>query len=338
MPRIALLAFFALGASAFAGPPPLAPEALSAAARYSAGRGGSALLVRQAGRTVLAAGQTGEAHKIYSGTKAFWILAALRAVQEGILQLEEKASETLPEWRADPRKSGITIAQLLNFTSGLDPQFQLHASTIPDRNRVALAAPLVANPGAAFIYGPASLQVFEELFRRKLATRGETPTRYLERKVLRPLGLGAQRYLSDGAGQPLLATGFRLTAEEWARLGQLVLDKGKPVVSASLLERCFRGTSANPAFGMAFWNNRTLAREADVEDLLDRKWPQQDWSGVGLSRVAPRDLVASIGSGYQRLYVIPSRELVIVRFGNFTRFPEGEFFRLLFSEGMVARR
>ena len=52
----------------------------------------------------------------------------------------------------------------------------------------------------------------------QVASSGETPINYLERKVLKPIGLGPQEYKRDRAGNPLLAAGFRLTAEQWSRM------------------------------------------------------------------------------------------------------------------------
>jgi CubicO group peptidase (beta-lactamase class C family) len=137
---------------------------------------------------------------------------------------------------------------------------------------------------------PSPLQVWDELFRRKLALRRETPTHYLERKVLKPLGLGPQIYKSDRAGNPLLATGFQLTAEQWSRMGRLILSEGASAVSRRALSQCLRGTKANPAFGLGFWNNRAAgpgAREFDIEDMLERDWWKQSGSGTCLSREAP---------------------------------------------------
>ncbi len=68
---------------------------------------------------------------------------------------------------------------------------------------------MVAEPGKAFIYGPGALQVFHQVLKEKLGK--ETPTHYLEHRVLRRLRLGPQRYLEDRAGNPLLAAGFILT-------------------------------------------------------------------------------------------------------------------------------
>ncbi len=36
-------------------------------------------------------------------------------------------------------------------------------------------------------------------------------------------------------------------------------------------------------------------------------------------------MIVALGSGYQRLYVIPSLDLIIVRQGDFSRFSDPEF-------------
>ncbi|MES2572214.1 MAG: serine hydrolase domain-containing protein [Verrucomicrobiota bacterium] len=323
----------------------LSRASIQAAADYSSGRRGDAMLVIQNGREIFSqyanGSHSGEAHKIYSGTKGFWIVAALQAEKEGILKLDERVSETLPEWRLDPRKARVTIRELLNFTSGLDAEFSLHGDGVPDRNAVALRVPMMADAGRRFIYGPAALQVYGEALKRKLAPHGQDPIGYLERKVLKPLGLGSQRYKKDRRGNPLLATGFQMTATQWARMGRLILAGGAPVVESRLLAQALRGSGANPAFGMGFWNNRAAsqpgAREFDIENMLERKAPQQDWQNACLCRAAPPDLVAAIGSGYQRLFVIPSLDLIVVRQGRDARFSDGEFLRLLLGKQAADR-
>ncbi len=310
---------------------------MRAAAQYSAAHSGVAMLVMKAGRVVFEDYPNGHSpydmHKIYSGTKGFWILAALKAAEEGRIDLDEHVAATIPEWRSDAGKSRVTIRQLLSFCSGLDAANQLHGDGFENRDAIALRTSLVAQPGSAFIYGPAPLQVFHEILKRKLAEHEETPTKYLERKVLQPMGLGPQRYLADKEGNPLLATGFMMTARRWARMGQLILDGGKPVVSTSSLMQAFHGSSANCAFGMGFWNNRMAAdssgRELDIEDMLEPKWYRQNWQHACICRDAPADMVASVGSGYQRLFVIPSQQLAVVRLGQFGRCSDGEFLRLL---------
>ena len=266
----------------------LTPQSMRAAAAYSAAHGGLSLLVIQNGRVLFeqyANGNSAEQiRKIYSGTKAFWTTAAAAAEQDGILQLDERASDTIREWRRDPAKRDITLRELLGFTGGLAPGFALHRGDISDMTSYALKLPVVASqPGTRFIYGPAQLQIFCEVLRRKLAVQNETPWSYLARRILHPLGLRSVNSLCDAKGTPLLASGFKLTAREWATFGQMVLGRGtcrdKRILSPESLDNCLRGTGANPAFGLAFWLNRRAgdprAREFDIEDMLEKDWEKQ---------------------------------------------------------------
>ena len=306
----------------------LEPAAVKAAAEYSERHRGVSFLAIQNGRTLLEE-DAKTPHRIYSGTKAFWNLAALAAAEDGLLDLDDRVADTITSWRNDPRKSQVTIRQLLNFDAGLEPLFSLQQTQSGDRNAAAVGARTVAEPGSAFIYGPAALQVFHQVLKEKL--RDQTPTHFLERRVLHRLGLGPQRYLPDHAGNPVLATGWILTARQWAKVGRVVLDKGAPLVSRKSLEQCWGGTEANRAFSLGWWNNRAAAngREVDVEQMLIPKWPNQDWHDVCLCRDAPSDLVACIGSEGQRLYVIPSLKLIVVRQANGGSFSDAHLLRLL---------
>src|ERR1043165_10138860 len=87
---------------------PVNPNALRAAAAYSSSAGGTSFLAVQNGETLLEQ-SAGEPHKIYSGTKAFWCLAALAAAEDGLLSLDEQVANTIDAWRTDPRKARITI-------------------------------------------------------------------------------------------------------------------------------------------------------------------------------------------------------------------------------------
>ena len=75
--------FLSLLASTVVGAP-VNPNAVRAAAAYSRSAGGTSFLALQNGQTLLEQ-SAGEPHKIYSGTKAFWGLAALAAVEDGLL-------------------------------------------------------------------------------------------------------------------------------------------------------------------------------------------------------------------------------------------------------------
>lgn len=325
---LAILFFFKSAPEA----PPPPPERLQALAAYSAAHGGHALLIMQDGKILHQSESNGHArdtaHRIYSGTKAFWCLGALAAAEDGLVSLDEPVADTITEWRGDKRRAQITVRQLLDFTSGLAPLFPLHENTFKDRAAAALKAPMAGTPGRSFIYGPASLQVWHEVLARRLRENKQTPTRHLERHVLGDVGLGAQRYLPDTKGTPMLASGFMQTARQWARLGQWLLKH--PDTRDKL-----RGSAANPAYGFGFWNNRAAARpasarEMDIESMLDRPWAAQSWRNACLCRSAPPDLLACVGSYGQRLYVVPSQKLIIVRLAQDKKPNDAQMLRLLF--------
>jgi len=325
MKTIVVAFFLAIAASSFAS---LDSALVRAAAAYSGSHGGESLLVME-GEKILLESNAGSPRKIYSGTKAFWCLAALAAAQDGLLSLDEHVANTIPSWKNDPRKARITIRQLLDFSAGLEPGFYLHNDNPGDRDRLAIGLPLVAEPGTAFIYGPGALQVFHQVLKSKLG--GRSPTSYLEHRVLGRLGLGSQRYLNDRAGNPLLAAGWLLTARQWSRLGKVALAHGAPVVAPELFAQVTRGSSANRAFALGWWNNLAApgGREFDFEKMLAPKWPRQDWHNACVCRDAPNDLLLCIGSGYQRMYVIPSLNIVAVRHGNGSSYSDATFLRLL---------
>src|SRR2546422_7691595 len=172
------------------------PADCADAARYSENKRGVSMLVMQNGRTIFEHYANGGSARgrwpIFSGTKSFWGIAALAGVRDGLFKLDELVADTITEWKSDPRKSQITIRQLLNQTDGIEGASRLHRASIPNRNAMAIRLPTVAEPGSAFIYGPSHLQIFSELLRRKL--NGRATTRYVEARGLNRLGVGRLNY------------------------------------------------------------------------------------------------------------------------------------------------
>jgi CubicO group peptidase (beta-lactamase class C family) len=331
---LSILVSLVKSASSFAD---IQPGNCARAASYSENKRGFSMLVMQNGRTVFEhyanGGSADSRCKIFSGTKSFWGVAALRAVRDGLIKLDDRAADTITEWKADPRKSQITIRELLNQTDGIEPAPHLHSQSIRDRNAEAIRLPLVAAPGSAFAYGPSHLQIFCELLRRKL--NGRSTISYFEENVLSPLGLTNLEFKKDGRGNPLPASGFELSAREWLRLGELVLGRGnyhgKQIVPANLLNQAFSGSNANPSYGLTFWLNRQAphAREIDIEKELDLKWQRARWIDICVCNAAPSDMVVALGSNYQRLFIIPSLSAVIVRQGWSAKFSDAYFLRLV---------
>jgi CubicO group peptidase (beta-lactamase class C family) len=307
------------------------------AAKYSESQRGISMLVMQNGRTVFEHYANGGSRDIkwpiFSGTKSFWGIAALCAVRDGLIKLDDHAADTITEWKGDPRKAQITIRHLLNFTDGIDGAPHLHRASIRDRNAAAIRLSILAEPGTRFIYGPSHLQIFSELLRRKLKGRGTIA--YLEEQILNPLGLQNLEFKRDARGNPLPASGFELTAREWARLGELVLGHGsyhaRQIVPANLLKQALAGSAVNPSYGLTFWLNRQAphANEIDVEKQLDLPWERARWIDTSLCSNAPPDMVVALGSGYQRLFIIPSLNALVVRQGREAKFSDARFLRLV---------
>lgn len=308
--RRALLAVFASfpvwTGSAFA------QAGFARAAQYSGARRGVSLVVMQGGAVVFEdypnQGAPDMGWELASGTKSFSGIMAAAAAFDGWLSLDERCADTLPEWRGDPRKSRITIGQLLSLTSGLD------GGRIgrPPRYQDAIAAPTRAAPGESFDYGPAPFQVFGAIMARKLAARGlaPDPIAYLQSRVLDALGIRPTRWRSD-RDEPRLPSGAAFTARDWARFGQFVLraDAGAALalqLDRGVLRACFTGSAANPGYGLTWWLLRAGLVPPGPRAGIDEE--------SELARFAARhDVRMAAGAGNQRLYLVPARDLVIVR-------------------------
>lgn len=98
-----------------------------------------------------------------------------------------------------------------------------------------------------------------------------------------------------------------LTARNWAKFGQFVLDKGsiKKTETVNLLKedlpmQCFEPSATNNKYGLTWWLNG-VDGPADT-DIRQNGTPLKVYMAAGL--------------GKQRLYVIPKYDLVVVRFAE----------------------
>src|SRR5947207_2115872 len=98
------LVLFALCPAAFA---EISVSNCARAAKYAESRRGSAMLVMQNGQTIFEhyanGGSANRRWPIFSGTKSFWGIAALAALQHGLFRLDDPVSDTITEWKSDPR-------------------------------------------------------------------------------------------------------------------------------------------------------------------------------------------------------------------------------------------
>jgi CubicO group peptidase (beta-lactamase class C family) len=272
---------------------------IPAALAYSAKHAPRAILVARGDATVAseyAAGVSATTpHPLYSGTKSFWGPAALFAQEEGLLALDEPVAESFAQWRDDPWKRGVTLRMLLSLTAGFG--FGGLGAAVPTYER-ALAMPLKDEPGARFTYGGIPFQVFGAVLAHKLARKKSTPHEYLRERITDPAGvtIGNWRTLSDGTHP--LPTGASLSAESWLAYGRFVLRERQRLAAA------FTGSAANARYGLGWWLS---------------------------PKNAPADLIYASGSAGQALYLVPSFDLVVVRFGKSASYRHESFLKQLFS-------
>lgn len=297
--------------------PDTSAQRLERAARYSAAHAGDALLVWADGHLVLERAQNGynldRPHMLASGTKSFVGVAALAAAADGVLALDERVAETIRTWQDDPQRSSITVRQLLHLTSGLDPGGAGRAPTFDG----ALQVPVLDPPGTTFRYGPTAFQVFGALLQRKLG--GEDPRRYIERRLFDPLEIQAGGWAYVDGQDPQLAGGARLRARDWLRFGRLLLNNGQwngtSVVPPSSLDVLVRPTAASPGYGLTVWLNAAVDTSSAFFEHAPRTLHPDGPQGM-IYNDGPRDLYMAAGLFNQRLYVIPSRNMVVVRLGR----------------------
>ena len=262
---------------------------------------------------------------IASGTKSFVGVMCAAAIEDSLITgFDEKVADTITEWKSDTRKSKITIRQLLSLTSGIDAGEIAGAPTYAESVKYAAEH----DPGTHFEYGPVPFQIFGEVMTRKLKAKNETVMAYLQRRILDPIGMSISVWRKYEA-QPLLPQGVAVKAREWVKFGQLLKDrgkwKGKQIINAKLLDELIVGSKANPAYGLTFWLN--------ADGIGPSGTDRANLSGdIGTKKIADKiDLFMAAGAGNQRLYIIRSQDLVVVRFGAFGGYDDRVFISKLLT-------
>jgi CubicO group peptidase (beta-lactamase class C family) len=289
------------------------------AAAFSEANNGTAMLVMVDGEIVFerysSPEMSGTPHFLASATKSFWGPVAAAMIADGLISgFDELAADTLTEWRGDPRKSKITLRQILSLSSGLHNDLAAiqGEGNATDLYTTAVGASLDNDPGTTFTYGPVNFYVFGELVKRKLASQNLDPLEYLERRIFEPIGLEHGRWIHDRAGNPHIPNGAYLTARNWAKFGQLVLQlgqwQGRQIIPRDLMAELLEPSAANPGYGLTFWLNRP----GGVASRARRRAPDGSIGGFIYPDAAP-DLAAALGAGPNCLYIIPSRAMVVVR-------------------------
>ncbi len=237
-------------------------------------------------------------------------------VREGKLSVAQPAP--IPKWRAQGDPHGaITIDNLLRMTSGLSVDednsgFDVSSQVLYTERDMVLASihqKMIRKAGAEFHYGSPQTLILARIVENLVGGTPESFLRFARRELFEPLGMTGVTVETDDAGTPVMSSYVSAPARSWARFGQLYLQDGMigkvrvlPVGWVDYSRRATLGSN----YGAGFWTNMTTAPEA------------QRRIAAGM----PADTFFASGAMGQRIYIIPSRDVVIVRMGLT---PDGDF-------------
>ena len=233
------------------------------------------------------------------------------AIDRGDLPgLDTSVSVYVPEWKGDDRVA-ITIRNLVSMTSGLewDPveDYVGLATLATDDTTYAINRPLAHPPGSSWTYDNGGVQILERVFR--VATGGSIED-YARLHLWSKVGSNAS-WKHDPSGNPTTYANVLATCRDHARLGYLYLHggvwAGVPVVSSAWVAAALTPSQTmNRAYGMLWWLNA----ETPAIDAMGVPWQAR------MVPFAPPDLFAARGFGNQFVDVIPSLDMMVVRFGQ----------------------
>jgi CubicO group peptidase (beta-lactamase class C family) len=233
----------------------------------------------------------------------------------GILTQQGSISPSLPapiaEWRGatDPRRE-IEVEHLMRMTTGLaldetnsgfDPSSQM-VYLHDDMAGFAVKAAIVAPPGTRWAYSSPTTQLLARII-RDITGGPEQTLSFAWRELFNPLGMRNVTLEFDGAGTLQGSTYMLASARDWARFGLLYLNDGV-IGGRRILHEDWVDFSAaatlDTDYGAGFWTNRSEHEHAKGRVRL----------GI------PRDAFFASGDLGQRIVIMPSQHLVVVRLGD----------------------
>ena len=247
------------------------------------------------------------------------MLVGIAIEENHIDSVDDPAAKYLPEW-ADDERAKITIRQMLRQTSGIDFAtvginplggfFQLMLGA--DVKSTALNLPLAVEPGTRFDYNSAIPQDMGLIIQRATGMRY---AEYLSQALWRHLGAGDAYVILDSEDHGMARTSCCLeaTPRAWLHLGLLHLNDGRigdtQVIPAQWVRDSVLPGEHNPNYGYFTW----LGTQYDLYRTYNRKTATHV---LHSEPFVANDVRFFDGFGGQRVYIIPSRRLVIVRIGD----------------------
>ncbi|WP_157154957.1 serine hydrolase [Diaminobutyricimonas sp. LJ205] len=225
-------------------------------------------------------------------------------VDQGIVSLDD--DHLRAEWT--DQRADITIEQLLRMTSGLawDETYDLGTPITrmlylePDMGAYVASLPLAHDPGAEQLYSSGSTTVLCAVLAERTGLGADLPRQAL----LGPLGLSSAIFEPDAAGTPVCSSYLWATPRDWATIGQFALQNGQWNGEQLLPEDWMRQSlmitdvdrTDDPGFGMG-WRTNTMPDGS-------LRWPE-----------LPADTFYAAGHDGQKMLIVPSEQLVVVRMG-----------------------
>ena len=241
-------------------------------------------------------------HDLRSISKSVTSLLWGIAQQQGrVPALESPVLELYPELSAlrNGGREAVTLRQLFTMTSGLAWQEPIRYDSSNDETglywRSSQAGYVfdrpVKNPGM-FNYNGGGTAVLAQVLAQRT---GMLLPEYARQHLFAPLGITDWEWQTDLRGRPLAFAGLRMRPADVAKLGQLVLQRGQ-----------WQGRQVVPAA----WIDESLQPRVDTGDGL--QYGYQWWSGKVDAAGGSHRWHAGFGNGGQRLFIVPSLELVVV--------------------------
>ena len=218
------------------------------------------------------------------------------AQQNGLINIESKVSDYIgPGWTSTTteQENLISVKNLLSMTSGLDDEPQLVIKS---------NLTYVADAGTRWAYG----NVFQRLMNVVEAESNMPFEDYFARELGDKIGM-------DGFwNKGFIYTIYHSTTRSMARFGLLALNQGTwddaPIIHQDFfLESIASSQDINPSYGYMWWLN---GKESYMVPSS-----QEVFSGT-LVPNAPGDMYAAMGAKEQRIYLVPSQNMVVVRMGD----------------------
>jgi CubicO group peptidase (beta-lactamase class C family) len=218
-------------------------------------------------------------------------------VDEGkIASIDDPVSKYIPSW-SDGEKAKVTIAHLLDQTSGLEEQRGFVAAE--NQLQMALDAKILTPPGEQGRYNNAACNVLSAII---TAAAGKDPEAYMREKIWQHIGMDLTWWRRDRAGNVITYAGLQTTARELARFGQLLLNggqwEGKQLISKAWIDMATTERTRLAIQGMSSMGGAPYG-------LL---W----WLDFGAADGVPHSY-SSLGLFGNNMTIIPELELVGVR-------------------------